>query len=55
MKHLFIVNPAARRGNRTTFVTTLIEQTMERVGGDYEIYITKSPLDAVEKLSLIHI
>ncbi len=51
MKHLFIVNPAARRGNRTTFVTTLIEQTMERVGGDYEIYITKSPLDAVEKIT----
>lgn len=50
MKHLFIVNPAARQGGRTTFVTTLIEQTMERVGGDYEIYITQGPMDAVGKI-----
>lgn len=50
MKHLFIVNPAARQGGRTTFVTTHIDQTMERLGLDYEIYITKAPMDAVEKI-----
>lgn len=50
MKHLFIVNPAARQGGRTTFVTTLIHQTMERRQEDYEIYITKAPMDAAEKI-----
>lgn len=50
MKHLFIVNPAARQGGRTTFVTTLIHQTMERKGEDYEIYITQGPMDAVGKI-----
>lgn len=50
MKHLFIVNPAARQGGRTTFVTTLIRQTMERKGEDYEIYITQAPMDAVQKI-----
>lgn len=51
MKHLFIVNPAARQGNRTTFVTSLIEQTMTRRGEmDYEVYITQGPLDAVQKI-----
>lgn len=51
MKHLFIVNPAARQGGRTTFVTSLITQTMERLGEDYEIYITKAPMDAAEKIA----
>ena len=31
MKHLFIVNPAARQGNRTTFATTLIQQTFSAI------------------------
>ena len=51
MKHLFIVNPAARQGGRTTFVTTLINQTMERRDEDYEIYITKAPMDAAGKIA----
>lgn len=51
MKHLFIVNPAARQGNRTTFVTALIEQTMARRDEtNYEIYITQGPMDAVRKI-----
>lgn len=52
MKHLFIVNPAARQGGRTTFVTSLIRQAMAHKDEQYEIYITKAPLDAIEKINL---
>ena len=51
MKHLFIVNPAARQGNRTTFATTLIEQAFERREANYEIYITKAPGDGALKIA----
>ena len=51
MKHLFIVNPAARQGNRTTFATTLIKQTFERRAADYEIYITQGPGDGAAKIA----
>ena len=51
MKHLFIVNPAARQGNRTTFATTLIQQAFERRQAEYEIYITKAPGDGAEKIA----
>ena len=51
MKHLFIVNPAARQGNRTTFATTLIQQAFERREAKYEIYITKYPGDGAEKIA----
>lgn len=51
MKHLFIVNPAARQGNRTTFATTLIEQAFERRQAEYEIYITKEPGDGARKIA----
>ena len=50
MKHLFIVNPAARQGNRTTFVTSLVHQVFDRRGEPFEIYITRGPLDAVRKI-----
>ena len=51
MKHLFIVNPAARQGNRTTFATTLIKQTFERREAEYEIYITRGPGDGAQKIA----
>ena len=51
MKHLFIVNPAARQGNRTTFATTLIQQAFERREENYEIYITKEPGDGAQKIA----
>ncbi|MBP3654504.1 MAG: YegS/Rv2252/BmrU family lipid kinase [Oscillospiraceae bacterium] len=51
MKHLFIVNPAARQGNRTTFATTLIKQAFERREAEYEIYITKAPGDGAQKIA----
>ena len=50
MKHLFIVNPAARQGNRTTFATSLIRQAFAHRSDAYEIYVTKAPLDAVSKI-----
>ncbi|MBQ3011457.1 MAG: YegS/Rv2252/BmrU family lipid kinase [Oscillospiraceae bacterium] len=50
MKHLFIVNPAARQGNRTTFATTLIKQAFERREAEYEIYITEGPGDGARKI-----
>ena len=52
MKHLFIVNPAARQGNRTTFVTSLIQQAFERRPAEYEIYITKAPGDGAAKIAM---
>ena len=51
MKHLFIVNPAARQGNRTTFATTLIKQAFERREAKYEIYITQAPGDGAAKIA----
>lgn len=51
MKHLFIVNPAARQGNRTTFATTLIKQVFERREAEYEIYITEGPGDGARKIA----
>ena len=51
MKHLFIVNPAARQGNRTSFATTLIQQAFERREAEYEIYITKAPGDGAAKIA----
>ena len=51
MKHLFIVNPAARQGNRTTFATTLIQQTFARREAEYEIYITQGPGDGAQKIA----
>lgn len=51
MKHLFIVNPAARQGNRTTFVTSLIQQVFQRREAEYEIYITKAPGDGAAKIA----
>ena len=50
MKHLFIVNPAARQGNRTSFATSLIEQAFARREANYEIYITKAPGDGARKI-----
>lgn len=51
MKHLFIVNPAARQGNRTTMVTSLIQQVFARRDAEYEIYITKGPGDGAAKIA----
>ena len=50
MKHLFIVNPAARQGNRVTFVTSLIQQAFAYRSEPYEVYVTQAPMDACRKI-----
>ena len=53
MKHLFIVNPIAG-GRHHDYKKTVqdIDDAMRENGGEYEIYITKSPHDATEKVRL---
>lgn len=51
MKHLFIVNPVAGgKSNRSAEVIKTIETLMQSRDEDYEIYITKAPLDACDKI-----
>lgn len=51
MKHLFIVNPIAG-GKKVKYENTVsvIKAVMEECGEPYEIYITKFPMDACEKV-----
>ena len=51
MKHLFVVNPVA--GGKKGHIEKLeenIKSSLEGTGGNYEIYVTKAPMDAVEKV-----
>jgi len=50
MKHLFIINPKAGSTNRTTAVINRIQSAMEGQSTEFEIYVTKSPMDAVSKI-----
>jgi len=51
MKHLFIVNPVAGgRKNRYKETIKYIEEVMQGSEENYEIYVTKAPLDACEKI-----
>jgi len=49
MKHLFVINPVAGGKDRTEELSTLINKVMplKAPGEDYEIYVTKGPMDAV--------
>ena len=50
MKHLFIINPAAGgKRNRPEDTAALIRGTVT-ADEDYEIYVTKDPMDACEKI-----
>ena len=51
MKHLFIVNPVAG-GKHHSYEKTVqtIRDAMSKSGGDYEVYITKEPHDAIRKV-----
>ena len=46
MKHYFIVNPCAGKGNKISTLTESIRTACEARGVDYEIYYTKSVGDA---------
>ena len=50
MKHLFILNPKAGADSSKTGVRTIIEEKMASRGLDHEIYVTKAPMDAAEKV-----
>lgn len=52
MKHLFIVNPVAG-GKKNKYEETVarINEIMAEVGGEYEVYVTKSRLDARRKIA----
>ena len=51
MKHLFIVNPAAGGRDKTEEVRAkVVSAFAQRPGDETEIYVTKAPLDATEKI-----
>ncbi len=50
MKHLFIVNPAAGGKDSTDFVSAKVARFFSGKEGDFEIYSTKAPMDAVKKI-----
>ena len=50
MKHLFIVNPTAGGKDRTNEVRAKVEEAFSTREGQYEIYVTRAPLDATEKI-----
>ena len=46
MKHLFIINPAAGKRDRTPFVREQAARVFSARSDDYELYVTKAPRDA---------
>ncbi len=50
MKHLFIVNPAAGGSDKTELVRQKAEVAFARRQEPYEIYVTRGPMDAAEKI-----
>ena len=50
MKHLFIVNPTAGGKDSTSEVRAKVEEAFSTHEGQYEIYVTRAPLDATEKI-----
>ena len=50
MKHLFIVNPVAGGRDRTDEVTAAAQAVLGPAGLEFEVYRTKAPMDAVEKI-----
>ena len=50
MKHLFIVNPVAGGKDRTEEVAAAAQAVLGPAGLEYEVYVTKAPMDAVDKI-----
>ena len=50
MKHLFIVNPVAGGRDRSAEIRQRAETACLRRGEDFEVYVTKAPMDAAEKI-----
>lgn len=50
MKHLFIVNPTAGGKDHTEDIRARVKSAFSRRGGNYEVYVTKAPMDATAKI-----
>ena len=50
MKHLFIVNPVAGGKDHTPEVRAKVEKAFAARGGEFEIYVTRAPMDATGKI-----
>lgn len=50
MKHLFIVNPTAGGQDHTEAVRAKVEAAFSHRDGEYEIYVTRAPMDAPQKI-----
>ena len=50
MKHLFIVNPVAGGKDSTEAVRQQVEAAFQRRSDEFEIYVTKAPMDARDKI-----
>ena len=50
MKHLFIVNPTAGGKDKSIAVSRAVRAAFENRDGEYEVYITKAPMDAADKI-----
>lgn len=50
MKHLFVVNPVAGGHDKTAEVQTRVRAAFRTREGEYEVYVTKAPMDAAEKI-----
>jgi lipid kinase, YegS/Rv2252/BmrU family len=50
MKHLFIVNPAAGGKDKSIAVSRAVRAAFENRNDEYEVYVTKGPMDAPDKI-----
>ena len=50
MKHLFIVNPTAGGKDKTEDVRAQVQDAFRTREGEYEVYVTKAPMDATNKI-----
>lgn len=50
MKHLFIVNPIAGGKDKSITVSRAVRAAFQNRDGEYEVYITKAPMDAAVKI-----
>lgn len=50
MKHLFIVNPVAGGKDKSMEVTLKVKEALRESADEFEIYVTRGPMDAPEKI-----
>ena len=50
MRHLFIINPVAGGGGQAEKITAQIGREMAGRNADFQIYVTREPMDAARKL-----